>query len=58
VVGVAGFVVHVAADIGQRALPFGQRFVFGAPVFAPLLFVDLAALAAIGLWSLADLTLS
>jgi hypothetical protein len=36
----------------RRALPFGQRFIFGAPAFAPWLFADLAVLAALGLWSL------
>jgi hypothetical protein len=52
VVGITGFVLHVGADLGHRALPFAQRVIFGAPPFAPLLFVDLAALAALGLWSL------
>ncbi len=52
VVGVVGFALHVIADLGRRALPFGQRFVFGAPAFAPLLFADLAFLAALGLWAL------
>ncbi len=52
VVGGIGFVLHVAADLGRRALPLGQRFVFGAPAFAPLLFADLAVLAALGLWAL------
>jgi hypothetical protein len=52
VVGALGFVLHVTADLHQRALPFGQRFVFGAPAFAPLLFADLAILAALGLWAL------
>jgi hypothetical protein len=52
IVGILGFVLHVAADIERRALPFGQRFVFGAPAFAPLLFADLAVLGALGLWAL------
>jgi hypothetical protein len=51
-VGALGFVLHVSADIQRRALPLGQRFVFGAPAFAPLLFADLALLAALGLWAL------
>ncbi len=54
VVGIVGFALHVIADLGRRALPFGERFVFGAPTFAPLLFVDLALLAALGLWALSD----
>jgi hypothetical protein len=52
VVGTVGFVLHITADLGHRALPFGQRFVFGAPAFAPLLFADLAVLAALGLWAM------
>ena len=28
----------------------GTRIIYGAPVFVPLLFADLAVLAAIGLW--------
>jgi hypothetical protein len=52
VVGVLGFALHVTADLGRQALPFVQRFVFGAPAFAPLLFADLAVLAAVGLWAL------
>jgi hypothetical protein len=51
-VGVLGFGLHVAADLGRRTLPFVQRFVFGAPAFAPLLFADLAVLAALGLWAM------
>ena len=49
VVGLVGFYFHVAADLnGLSASPF-ENFVYGAPPFAPLLFVDLGALAAIGL---------
>jgi preprotein translocase subunit Sss1 len=51
-VGLLGFVLHVTADLARHALPFGKRFVFGAPAFAPLLFDDLAVLAALGLWAL------
>jgi hypothetical protein len=54
VVGVAGFVLHVTADLNRPAASALDRFVFGAPAFAPLLFADLAALAAIGLWALRD----
>ena len=56
VVGIAGFALHTAADLGHRALPFGQRFVFGAPAFAPLLFADLAVLAALGFWAMSRAT--
>jgi hypothetical protein len=51
-VGALGFVLHVASDVGRRTLPFVERFVFGAPAFAPLLFAHLAALAALGLWAM------
>jgi hypothetical protein len=52
VVGMLGFALHIGADFGHRELPLGDRFVFGAPAFAPLLFDDLAILAALGLWAL------
>ncbi|HSO37358.1 MAG TPA: hypothetical protein VLT33_32755 [Labilithrix sp.] len=50
-VGLAGFVLHVAADLRGSAAALLDRFVFGAPPFAPMLFADLALLAAIGLWA-------
>ncbi len=49
--GLAGFVLHLNADLQQPA-PLVEKFLYGAPLFAPLLFVDLALLAAIGLWQL------
>jgi hypothetical protein len=52
VVGVIGFALHASADVGRGTLPFAERFVYGAPAFAPLLFVDLAGLAALGLWAM------
>lgn len=51
VVGLAGFVLHVAADLRRPAVAPLDRFVFGAPAFAPMLFADLALLAAIGFWA-------
>jgi hypothetical protein len=50
-VGLAGFVLHVVADLRGNAVAPLDRFVFGAPPFAPMLFADLALLAAIGLWA-------
>ena len=47
--GVIGFYLHVAADVNGLSASLYENFVHGAPVFAPLLFVDLAVLAAIGL---------
>lgn len=49
VVGVAGFALHVVPKLGNPEISFFDRVVYGAPVFAPLLFADLAILALIGL---------
>lgn len=49
-VGLAGLGLHLAAASaapGQDAL---QRFIHGAPIFAPLLFANLALLGAYGVW--------
>jgi hypothetical protein len=50
VTGVAGFALHVVANLRAEGTDLWQKFVFGAPAFAPLLFANLALLAAIGLW--------
>jgi hypothetical protein len=51
-VGVAGAALHVKANVGHSAMTtMRDRFVFGAPAFAPLLFANLALLALIGLWA-------
>jgi hypothetical protein len=49
VTGVAGFALHVVANVHAEGSNLWQKFVFGAPAFAPLLFANLALLAAIGL---------
>jgi hypothetical protein len=49
VVGLGGAALHVRADLENPERPLLQRLQYGAPVFAPLLFVDLAALGAMGL---------
>ena len=49
--GVAGFALHLHA-IWQKSAPWADRVLYGAPLFAPLLFVDLAILAALGMWQL------
>ena len=49
--GLAGFVLHLLAVLQQSA-PLAEKFLYGAPLFAPLLFVDLALLAALGIWQL------
>jgi hypothetical protein len=48
VVGVLGFALHVQADLHARGT-IPDRVVHGAPIFAPMLFADLALLAGIGL---------
>jgi hypothetical protein len=54
VVGVVGFFLHVRQDALRPTRSLVERFVHGAPAFAPLLFADLAALAAIGLWAMGE----
>lgn len=52
-VGLLGTYLHVQANL---AVPLGslwQKFLYGAPVFAPLLFADLAVLGLLALWALA-----
>jgi hypothetical protein len=55
-VGLLGFWYHIAARSGDEAHLAAEgwirELVFGAPLFAPLLFADLALLAALGLWDL------
>jgi hypothetical protein len=52
VVGTVGFVLHVNADLHAIGPTLFDRVVHGAPVFAPLLFPNLALLAGIGMWVL------
>jgi hypothetical protein len=51
-VGILGFGLHLKADIYGVGPTFFDRAVYGAPVFAPMLFPDLVILASIGLWVL------
>jgi hypothetical protein len=51
-VGLAGFALHVLADLGQPGATLFERLIAGAPPFAPLLFPDLVALGLIALWAL------
>jgi len=53
-IGLLGFVYHVLANLAGPADSLADNFLYGAPVFAPLLFPNLALLALIGLWSLAS----
>jgi hypothetical protein len=50
-VGLLGFFLHVRGNLNQPGGSLWDRFVYGAPVFAPLLFADLAILAMLGLWA-------
>jgi len=52
-VGVLGSALHIAADLRGPSMSLYEQLVYGTPVFAPLLFTNLALLAAIGLWDLA-----
>ena len=52
VVGVVGFVLHAMANQRRPGEDFLARTVHGAPIFAPLLFANLALLAAIGIWAM------
>lgn len=49
-VGVLGFALHVVPLFGEARAPLFDRLIYGPPPFAPLLFADLAALAAIAVW--------
>ena len=49
-VALLGFALHLKADLAGAAESIRDRFIFGAPIFAPLLFANLAILCAIGLW--------
>jgi predicted ABC-type exoprotein transport system permease subunit len=53
VLGFAGSALHLQADLQATGQNLFDRIVHGAPVFAPLLFPNLAVLAGIGLWVLA-----
>jgi hypothetical protein len=51
-VGLLGFALHLEADWNGVGRSLLEKAIHGAPVFAPLLFPNLAILGAIGLWSL------
>ena len=51
-VGLLGFGLHLFADLRGPATSFAANIIYGAPPFAPLLFVNLAILALIGLWEM------
>jgi len=51
-IGIAGFALHVCADFTRPGADLFSRILYGAPVFAPLLFANLSMLAGIGMWGL------
>jgi hypothetical protein len=51
VVGLLGFFLHVRGNLNNLGGSILERFLYGAPAFAPLLFADLAVLAVLGLWA-------
>ena len=51
-VGVLGFVLHARADLHGLGDTLWDNLIYGAPIFAPLLFTNLAILASIGLWEI------
>jgi hypothetical protein len=53
VVGVAGFVLHLAADLHGPAPTLLERVLSGAPPLAPLLLPNLVVLGGIALWAMA-----
>jgi hypothetical protein len=52
IVGLLGFALHLIADFTGPAANLTTNLIYGAPIFAPLLFPNLAILAAIGIWEL------
>jgi hypothetical protein len=53
VVGLVGFGYHARANWLSPMGRLWDRFIYGAPIFAPLLFADLALLGSLALWALA-----
>lgn len=51
-VGILGWYFHFRAITVSRMDEWWDKIVYSAPIFAPLLFANLALLALIGLWSL------
>ncbi len=56
IVGFAGLLFHFAADLHAPGMKITDRFIYGAPLFAPLLFPNLSLLALLGIWRLPSAT--
>ncbi len=50
--GLLGFGFHLRPVLTVTEPGLAERIIYGAPLFAPLLFTNLALLAALGLWAL------
>ena len=50
-VGLLGFFLHARGNLGHTNATLWDSFIYGAPIFAPLLFADLALLGVLGLWA-------
>ena len=50
IVGIAGFALHLRGNLALPSPDLWERFLYGAPIFAPLLFANLAMLAGVGVW--------
>lgn len=54
VTGVVGLVLHIMPVIRDPTGTMRERVIYGPPLFAPLLFSDLALLGALAVWDLLD----
>ena len=52
IVGIAGFFFHLTVDLQAPGVEQIDKFLYGAPLFAPLLFPNLSLLALLGLWQM------
>ncbi len=52
ITGVLGFYLHFKANVHGNPQNLFESFIYGAPIFAPLLFSDLAVLALLGVYDL------
>lgn len=52
IVGIAGFFFHLTVDLQAPGVTQIDKFLYGAPLFAPLLFPNLSLLALLGIWKM------
>ena len=52
ITGVAGFLLHLNPTLAEEGGSLRDRVIYGPPLFAPLLFPNLALLGALGAWDL------